>query len=50
MNQLAECGIHCSVQEIKKSDDENIRVGFNFLYFDENSQSYLDHFIDNLTL
>ncbi len=50
MNQLKECGIYCSVQEIIKADDENMRVGLNFLYFDENSQSHLDHFIDNLTL
>lgn len=50
MNQLTECGIHCSVKEIIKADDENMRIGLSFLYFDENSQNRLDHFIDNLTM
>jgi len=50
MNQLIECGIHCSVKEIIKADDENMRIGLSIIYFDENSQSRLDHFIDNLTI
>lgn len=50
MNTLEECGIHCSINEVVKADDENMRVGLSFLYFDEDSQSRIDHFIDNLTL
>ena len=50
MNELSECGIHCSIKDISKADDENMRIGLSFHYFDENSQSRLDHFIENLTL
>ena len=50
MNELSECGIHCSVKDISKADDENMRIGLSFHYFDKNSQSRLDHFIENLTL
>ncbi len=50
MNTLEECGIHCSLNESIQADDENMRIGLSFLYFDEASQSRIDHFIDNLTL
>ena len=50
MNELTECGIHCSVKEITTIDNENMRIGLSFLFFDNDSQSRLDHFIDNLTL
>ncbi len=50
MNELSECGIHCSVKDISKADDENMRVGMSFHYFEKNSQSRLNHFIENLTL
>lgn len=50
MNRLMECGIYCSVKDISKADEENMRIGLNFLYFEKNSQSRLNHFIDNLTL
>ncbi len=50
MNELAECGIHCSVKSVHKADEETMRVGLSFLFFENNSQMRLDHFIDNLTL
>lgn len=50
MNQLEECTIHCTVTEMRKADEENMRIGLSFLYFDEKSQLRLNHFIDNLTL
>ncbi len=49
MNELTECGIHCSVKGVRKADEENMRISISFLYFDEDSQSRLNHFIDNLT-
>lgn len=49
MSRLSECGIHCSIQDIEKADDENMRISITFLSFDKNSQSCLDHFIKNLT-
>ena len=50
MNKLTECGIYCAIKDVTKADEENMRIGLSFLYFDKDSQSKLDHFIDNLTL
>ncbi len=49
MNKLSECSFDCAIQAIDKADEENMRIGLKFLYFDQKSQSRLDHFIENLT-